>query len=77
MADFDTERELAALKSQTRTIRHRGLRKSRLDRHTAELLSLYQAGATAAELHRWLRHKKRLRVSASTVTRWLKRRAEV
>lgn len=73
MPDFDTDRELAALKEQTCTIRHRKRRESRLDRHTAELLSLYRAGATAAELHRWLRGKKRIRVSPSTVTRWLKR----
>ncbi|EID5629741.1 hypothetical protein ABV825_005128, partial [Escherichia coli] len=45
-------------------------RKSRLDRYTGELLQLYRAGASAAELQRWLR-EKRIRVVLSTVTRWL------
>jgi len=73
MPDFDAERELAALREQTRAIRRSGYRTSRLDRHTAELLSLRQEGATAAELRRWLRDNKRIRVVLSTVTRWLAR----
>lgn len=44
-----------------------------LDRHTTELLGLYRCGNTAAELQRWLRDKKRIKVTLSTVTRWLAR----
>ena len=73
MPDFDPKHEAAVLREKTRTIRRSGFRTSRLDRHTAELLSLRQEGATAAELRRWLRDKKRIRVVLSTVTRWLAR----
>ncbi|QCU89120.1 hypothetical protein [Klebsiella pneumoniae] len=62
---FDTAAELAALQAQTRRIRQVRYRPSRLDRYTGELLSLYQAGASAAELQRWLpalcRHSPELR----------------
>ncbi len=50
--EFDTAAELAALQAQTRRIRRVRYRPSRLDRYTGELLSLYQAGASAAELQR-------------------------
>ncbi|WKA68933.1 hypothetical protein QU522_09960 [Klebsiella pneumoniae subsp. pneumoniae] len=43
----DTAAELAALQAQTRRIRQVRYRPSRLDRYTGELLSLYQAGASA------------------------------
>ncbi|CDL80430.1 hypothetical protein [Xenorhabdus cabanillasii] len=72
MPQFDAGKELAALREQTRIIRKRRYRKSRLDRHAGELLQLYREGASAAELQRWLR-VKRIRVVLSTVTRWLAR----
>lgn len=56
--EFDTAAELAALQAQTRRIRQVRYRPSRLDRYTGELLSLYQAGASAAELQRWLRARE-------------------
>ena len=67
-----TAAELAALQAQTRRIRQVRYRPSRLDRYTGELLSLYQAGARAAELQRWLR-ARRIKVVLSTVTRWLEK----
>lgn len=73
--EFDTAAELAALQAQTRRIRRIRqvrYRPSRLDRYTGELLSLYQAGASAAELQRWLR-ARRIKVVLSTVTRWLEK----
>ncbi|CCW32015.1 hypothetical protein ABLA30_14080 [Xenorhabdus nematophila] len=72
MSQFDAGKELAALREQTRIIRKKRYRKSRLDRHAGELLQLHQEGASAAELQRWLR-AKRIRVVLSTVTRWLGR----
>ncbi|TYO92318.1 hypothetical protein [Xenorhabdus doucetiae] len=72
MPQFNAGKELAALREQTRIIRKRRYRKSRLDRHAGELLQLYREGASAAELQRWLR-AKRIRVVLSTVTRWLAR----
>jgi hypothetical protein len=73
--EFDTAAELAALQAQTRRIRQVRYRPSRLDRYTGELLSLYQAGASAAELQRWLR-ARRIKVVLSTVTRWLEKMAK-
>lgn len=67
---FDVAHELTILREQTRTIRKKQYRRSRLDRYTGELLQLHSAGASAAELRRWLR-EKRIRVALSTVTRWL------
>lgn len=68
--EFDAKTELAALKQHTKTIRQRRYATSRLDKYTGELLDLYRAGATTAELQRWLR-TKRIRVVHSTVARWL------
>ncbi|MDE0343878.1 MAG: hypothetical protein OXK82_12065 [Deltaproteobacteria bacterium] len=70
---FDAAAEVARLKVETRARRRRRHANSRLDRYTRELLALHDAGATTAELQRWLGHR-RLRVHHSTVARWLKRR---
>ena len=48
-----------------------GQRRSRLDRHAAELLALQRAGATVAQLARWLRVERETMVAATTVGRWL------
>lgn len=71
---FDATTEAAALRAQTQRIRKRQYRRrqSRLDRHTAELLALHAAGASVAELQRWLRGQ-RIKVVHSTVARWLAR----
>ncbi len=50
-----------------------GQRRSRLDRHGTELLALRRAGATIAQLTRWLREERNLSVAATTVARWLDR----
>ncbi|MDP1166082.1 hypothetical protein, partial [Klebsiella pneumoniae] len=64
------------LQAQPRRIRQGRYRPSRLDRYTGELLSLNQAGASAAELQRWLR-ARRIKVVWSTVTRWLEKNREI
>ena len=48
-----------------------GQRRSKLDRHGAELLALRRAGATLAQLTRWLRFQRDTVVAATTVGRWL------
>ena len=48
-----------------------GQRRSKLDRHAAELLALRRAGATVAQLTRWLREERDIGVTATTVARWL------
>ena len=74
MPEFNVQSELSALKVQTNNIRKRSYksRQSRLDRYTSELLNLHSAGATSAELQRWLQ-SKRIKVAHSTVLRWLQR----
>ena len=67
---FDPLTELATLRQQTATIRKRNFVRSRLDRHAGELLALHRAGASTAELPRWLR-ERRIKVAPSTVARWL------
>ena len=72
--EFDTAADRPPRRAQPRRIRQVRYRPSRLDRYTGELLSLYQAGASAAELQRWLR-ARRIKVVLSTVTRWLEKNA--
>ncbi len=48
-----------------------GQRRSTLDRHAAELLALRRAGATLAQLTRWLRFERDTVVAATTAGRWL------
>ena len=67
---FDPLTELATLRQQTATIRKRNFVRSRLDRHAGELLALHRAGASTAELQRWLR-ERRIKVVHSAVARWL------
>lgn len=71
--EFDPVAEVEALKAQTRAIRKRSYtqRVSRLDKHHTELVSMHKHGATIAELTRWLRKKKAIKVAESTVNRWL------
>lgn len=69
---FDVQKELLALKDQTKSIRKRvySARKSRLDKFKFELLELHKAGGSIAELQRFLR-ANRIKVAHSTVSRWL------
>ena len=48
-----------------------GQRRSKLDRHAAELLALRRAGASIAQLTRWLRRERHVGVAATTIGRWL------
>lgn len=75
MPEFDIQAELDALKTQTKVIRQRRYSRSRLDRYKGELLLLYRAGASAAELQRWLR-RQRVKVAWSTVYRWLQKHTQ-
>ena len=70
---FDVQKELLALKDQTKLIRKQrdSARKSRLDKFKFELLELHKAGSSIAELQRFLR-ANRIKVVHSTVARWVK-----
>ncbi|MCY1422248.1 hypothetical protein D9M71_379240 [compost metagenome] len=69
---FDPQAEAARLRATTRMRRKTTYRRSRLDRYAGELLALHRAGATIAELQRWL-GERRVRVVHTTVARWLSR----
>ena len=49
-----------------------GQRRSKLDGHGAELLALRRAGASIAQLARWLRFERDTAVAATTVGRWFR-----
>lgn len=70
---FDAAAEAERPKADTQARRRRRRTSSCLDRHTHELLALYDAGATVAELQRWL-EAHGVRVHQTTVGRWLCRR---
>ncbi|PJE78167.1 hypothetical protein CI610_02898 [invertebrate metagenome] len=71
MDDFDAVTEVAKLKQLAETIKHRR-KSSRLIRYKSQLLAMHQAGATTANLQRWLK-SKHLNVVHSTGSRWLKK----
>ena len=71
---FDPREEVERLRVVTRMRRKTTYRRSRLDRFTGELLQLRQAGASIAELQRWLR-ERRVVVVHATVARWLNRQS--
>lgn len=75
MEIFDAKSEVIKLKIQTQEIRKRPYknRKSKLDKFTYEILSLYDEGATVSEIMRWLKSNKRINVAHSTIQRWLTR----
>jgi len=66
---FNSKIELAALRRQTALIRQKSFRKSKLDRYDGQLVALRQAGASYAELQRWLR-ARRIKAHQSTIIRW-------
>ncbi len=69
---FNAEAEVARLQANSAARRKTTYRKSRLDRYAGELIQLHNAGASKAELQRWLR-EHRMRVAHSTVARWIRR----
>ncbi|MEC6831110.1 hypothetical protein [Photobacterium toruni] len=73
MSDFNVASELLTLKAQTKAIRNRKSvnRVSRLDKFQYELLALYHAGASVAELQRWLSTNVNIKIAHSTILRWL------
>jgi hypothetical protein len=50
LLEFDAETEAMRLKAETKTIRNKGYRRSRLDKYTAELITLRHLGVSIAEL---------------------------
>ena len=76
MNSFDPATEVAMLKQQTKSIRQPRYNRSRLDKFGGELIAMHSAGASVAELQRWLR-AQRVKVEYSTVYRWVKKHGQL
>jgi hypothetical protein len=74
MSEFDAQAEVQRLKAHTKAIRKReySRRVSKLDKYKGELISMYRAGASGAELQRWLK-EKRISCALSTVLRYVQK----
>jgi hypothetical protein len=66
---FDAEAEVLKLKQLKKTISKKRYSRSKLDKYSDELKSMKSAGATYADLQRWLQ-ARRIKVVWSTVQRW-------
>jgi len=69
---FDPKKEAEKLKLQSKIKYQQRHGRSRLDRFSGQILGLKDEGCSAVEIQGWLR-AKRIKVSLSTVTRWLKK----
>lgn len=79
MTDFELHAELARLDQQkglAKMNRKKRYYRSKLDLYQGELLQLHRAGATTAELQRWLQGK-RIHVVWTTVDRWVKKHGQI
>lgn len=60
------------IKQHTKLIRQPRFSRSKLDKHSDLIIQLHVAGATIAEIHRFLL-QKRVAVSYSALRRWIKK----
>ncbi|PSV98080.1 hypothetical protein CTM91_17020 [Photobacterium aquimaris] len=72
MTGFNAIAAVERLKKETKELRKKRYRRSRLDRYKAELIALKQEGASNAECQRWLR-QNRIKVDHRTVGRWIEK----
>ena len=77
MQPFDATSELDNLRRHCSARRKFHYRRSRLNKWRAELVAFYKAGASLREIALWLRKHKRLRVSHTTIMRYLKKLPEL
>ena len=68
---FNAELELTEIHNQRKTMRQQTYRKSRLRRFRVELVALRKAGASLHDIALWLKQKKRIKISHTTVMRFL------
>lgn len=74
MSEFNAVEVVQRLKAQTKAIRKRSYaaRISKLDKFKGEVMTMYNAGSSAAEIQRWLQ-TKRICCALSTVTRYIQK----
>ncbi len=68
---FNAAAELEKLRECKRIARQLAYYQSRLDRHRAELVALRKAGASFREITLWLRQFKHVKITHTTVMRYL------
>ena len=75
--EFNASEELEKIKEYRRIARRKLYRSSKLMPFRRELVQLRRSGATIGDLVLWLRQKKRVKVAASTVSRYLQKLPEL
>jgi len=76
-AEFEANAVLSDLRRDAKMRHRRRYCRSRLDRHRAEVVKLRLAGASLSELQRWLRASRRIKVSRTTIFRYLRKLPEL
>lgn len=74
---FDATTELKKLRDHKRICRKQHYQTSRLNKHREELIKLMGEGASFREMALWLRSQKRVRVSHTTVMRYMRKFAAI
>lgn len=74
---FNAAVELTALKEQRKIMRQQTYRKSRLLKFRTEIVELKKASASLHDIALWLRQKKRIKISHTTVMRFLAKLPEL
>lgn len=74
---FDAQAEVKRIRARRAEARRRLYRKSRLDRYRAELVAMWLAGASCADLSEWLRVTHRCKIHRSSINRFLKKLPEL
>lgn len=69
---FDAATELTKLRHLCRVRRALHYRRSRLRKYRAELVALKKAGASLRQLAIWLQQNKRIKMSHTSIMRYLK-----
>ncbi len=71
---FNANTEVALLKAHTKLRARKRRKPSKLDKYRTHLCKLYEAGASKAELQRWLAMRG-VNVEWTTVKRWVDKNA--
>lgn len=74
---FDATDELKKIRHHKSVLRRKIYQQSRLTKLRAELVSLRSEGASFREIALWLRHTKRIKVTHTTVMRYLEKLPEL
>ena len=74
---FDVTTELAKMNEYCQSRRKAHYRRSRLHKCRAELVALAKAGASLRQLALWLQRDKRIKISHTSIMRYLKKLPEL